>query len=78
MADRSAVELHLAGPVQNAATGERRQARQTATRRRQDRYQPTQDHEGGVGGCDDDIELAFALDLILDGLERRAAVDPSR
>ncbi len=27
-------------------------------------------HEGGLGGCDDDIEFAFALDLILDGLER--------
>jgi AcrR family transcriptional regulator len=28
-------------------------------------------HEGGLGGCDDDVEFAFALDLILDGLERR-------
>jgi AcrR family transcriptional regulator len=28
-------------------------------------------HEGGLGGCDDDIEFAFGLDLILDGLERR-------
>ena len=27
-------------------------------------------HEGGLGGCDDDIEFAFGLDLILDGLER--------
>lgn len=27
-------------------------------------------HEGGLGGCDDDLEFAFALDLILDGLER--------
>jgi AcrR family transcriptional regulator len=27
-------------------------------------------HEGGLGGCDDDVEFAFALDLILDGLER--------
>jgi hypothetical protein len=24
-----------------------------------------------VGGCDDDVEFAFALDLILDGLDRR-------
>jgi hypothetical protein len=28
-------------------------------------------HEGGLGGCDDDAEFAFALDLIIDGLERR-------
>jgi len=27
-------------------------------------------HEGGLGGCDDAIEFAFGLDLILDGLER--------
>ena len=28
-------------------------------------------HEDGLGGCDDDYEFAFGLDLILDGLERR-------
>ncbi|WP_198950739.1 TetR/AcrR family transcriptional regulator [Kineosporia sp. A_224] len=28
-------------------------------------------HEGGLGGCDDDEEFGFALDLLLDGLERR-------
>jgi len=28
-------------------------------------------HEGGIGGCDDDYEFAFGLDLILEGLERR-------
>lgn len=28
-------------------------------------------HDGGLGGCDDDAEFAFALDLLLDGLERR-------
>ena len=27
-------------------------------------------HEGGLGGCDDDVEFAFGLDLILEGLER--------
>lgn len=27
-------------------------------------------HEGGLGGCDDDVQFAFALDVILDGLER--------
>ena len=27
-------------------------------------------HEGVLGGCDDDVEFAFGLDLILDGLER--------
>ena len=27
-------------------------------------------HDGGLGGCDDDVEFEFALDLILDGLER--------
>lgn len=30
-------------------------------------------HDGGLGGCDDDIEFAFGLDLILDGLERLRA-----
>jgi len=34
-------------------------------------------HEGGLGGCDDDVEFALALDLILDGLERlRAGAQP--
>ena len=28
-------------------------------------------HEGGLGGCDDDVEFAFSLDLILEGLQRR-------
>ena len=28
-------------------------------------------HEGVLGRCDDDVEFAFGLDLILDGLERR-------
>ena len=32
-------------------------------------------HEGGLGGCDDDVELAFGLDLILDGLESLRAAD---
>ena len=27
-------------------------------------------HEGVLGKCDDDVEFAFGLDLILDGLER--------
>jgi len=27
-------------------------------------------HEGGLGGCDDDVEFELALDVILDGLER--------
>src|SRR5918999_3852365 len=30
-------------------------------------------HEGGLGGCDDHVEFEFALDLILDGLERAAS-----
>ncbi|MEV6638050.1 TetR/AcrR family transcriptional regulator C-terminal domain-containing protein [Actinoplanes sp. NPDC051470] len=30
-------------------------------------------HDGPLGGCDDDIEFAFALDVLLDGLERRRA-----
>jgi AcrR family transcriptional regulator len=30
-------------------------------------------HEGGLGGCDDDLEFVFGLDLILDGLERLRA-----
>jgi len=39
-------------------------------------------HEGALGGCDDDAEFEFALDLILDGLEKHASriespVDPS-
>lgn len=28
-------------------------------------------HDGGLGGCDDDAEFAFALDVVLEGLERR-------
>ena len=27
-------------------------------------------HDGALGGCDDDFEFVFALDLMLDGLER--------
>jgi AcrR family transcriptional regulator len=27
-------------------------------------------HEGGLGGCDDDVEFAFGLDLILTGFDR--------
>jgi AcrR family transcriptional regulator len=34
-------------------------------------------HEGGLGGCDDDVEFAFGLDLILDGLERARARRPA-
>ena len=30
-------------------------------------------HEGILGRCDDDVEFAFGLDLILDGLERLRA-----
>ena len=30
-------------------------------------------HDGPLGGCDDEFEFRFGLDLILDGLERRAA-----
>lgn len=34
-------------------------------------------HDGALGGCDDDFEFAFGLDLILDGLERqRQATSP--
>ncbi|MFL5727641.1 MAG: TetR/AcrR family transcriptional regulator [Chloroflexota bacterium] len=32
-------------------------------------------HSGALGGCDDDFEFAFSLDLILDGLERRRTAD---
>jgi AcrR family transcriptional regulator len=35
-------------------------------------------HEGGLGGCDDDVEFAFALDLILDGLARVRDADSAR
>ena len=28
-------------------------------------------HDGALGGCDDDGEFAFALDLLLEGLDRR-------
>jgi AcrR family transcriptional regulator len=31
-------------------------------------------HSGVLGGCDDDFEFAFGLDLVLEGLERRRAV----
>jgi AcrR family transcriptional regulator len=30
-------------------------------------------HDGVLGACDDDVEFAFGLDLILDGLERQLA-----
>jgi hypothetical protein len=30
-------------------------------------------HDGALGGCDDDFEFSFGLDLVLDGLERRRA-----
>ncbi|HWR85888.1 MAG TPA: TetR/AcrR family transcriptional regulator [Rhodoglobus sp.] len=30
-------------------------------------------HDGGLGGCDDDEEFAFALDVIIEGLARRAS-----
>jgi AcrR family transcriptional regulator len=29
-------------------------------------------HDGGLGGCDDNLEFEFGLDLILDGFERQA------
>jgi hypothetical protein len=32
-------------------------------------------HEGGLGGCDDDVEFEFGLDFILDGLERLRAAE---
>jgi AcrR family transcriptional regulator len=35
-------------------------------------------HDGPLGGCDDDFEFAFGLDLILDGLDGRAAVTETR
>jgi AcrR family transcriptional regulator len=34
-------------------------------------------HEGGLGRCDDDVEFYFGLDLILEGLERLRAAQPS-
>jgi hypothetical protein len=30
-------------------------------------------HDGGLGGCDDDLEFEFGLDLILDGFDRLRA-----
>jgi AcrR family transcriptional regulator len=35
-------------------------------------------HDGGLGGCDTDEEFAFALDLILDGLDRHARAADDR
>ncbi|PSK91374.1 TetR family transcriptional regulator [Murinocardiopsis flavida] len=35
-------------------------------------------HEGALGGCDDDEEFAFSLDLILDGLEQRRRAEHGR
>jgi AcrR family transcriptional regulator len=34
-------------------------------------------HDGGLGPCDDDVEFAFALDLILDGLARQRGQEPT-
>lgn len=33
-------------------------------------------HDGVLGRCDDDVEFAFGLDLVLDGLERRRGPIP--
>jgi len=35
-------------------------------------------HDGGLGGCDDDLEFEFGLDLILDGFERLRAAARAR
>jgi hypothetical protein len=35
-------------------------------------------HDGGLGGCDDDAEFGFALDVLLDGLERRRIAEAAR
>jgi AcrR family transcriptional regulator len=32
-------------------------------------------HDGVLGACDDDVEFAFGLDLVLEGLERRRSTD---
>jgi len=32
-------------------------------------------HDGGLGGCDDDEEFDFALDLLLEGIERRRVLE---
>jgi AcrR family transcriptional regulator len=32
-------------------------------------------HDGALGGCDDDAEFAFTLDLVLEGLERRRVAE---
>ena len=32
-------------------------------------------HDGALGGCDDDAEFAFSLDLVLEGLERRRSAE---
>ncbi|MFG1993248.1 TetR/AcrR family transcriptional regulator [Actinoplanes sp. NPDC048988] len=32
-------------------------------------------HDGPLSGCDDEFEFAFALDLLLEGLERRRSAD---
>jgi AcrR family transcriptional regulator len=34
-------------------------------------------HDGALGGCDDDFEFKFGLDLILEGLERQRKAAPS-
>jgi len=33
-------------------------------------------HQGALGGCDDDAEFEFALDVLLEGLERRRLAEP--
>jgi AcrR family transcriptional regulator len=35
-------------------------------------------HDGVLGACDDDVEFAFGLDLVLEGLERRLMSDRPR
>jgi AcrR family transcriptional regulator len=35
-------------------------------------------HDGGLGGCDDDAEFGFALDVLVDAIERRSLAAGSR
>ena len=69
------------GPVQrhggHATRTRRRGHASPASSRRSSRtsgsWRSRPSHEGALGGCDDDVEFAFGLDLILEGLDRRRA-----
>ena len=59
-----------ARPIRSPWTGPRSPARWPAPSRTSRELASAVSHEGVLGACDDDVEFAFGLDLVLDGLDR--------